>query len=82
MSSDTEWIVDVTALAAGGDGVGRLPDGRVVFIEGGVPGDRLLLDHVREQKRFVRAGIGRVLEASADRIEPRCRFFGSCGGCS
>lgn len=71
----------ITDLAAGGDGVGRSSDGRVVFVEGGVPGDLVDLAGVRVGKRMARARIGRLLEASADRATPRCRHFGVCGGC-
>jgi 23S rRNA (uracil1939-C5)-methyltransferase len=62
--------------------VGRLEDGRVVFVEGGVPGDLVELEAVSLGKRMARARVGRVLEASSDRTPPRCRHFGICGGCS
>ena len=71
----------VTGLASDGDGVGRLSDGRVVFVEGGVPGDRVELADFVARKRLARARVGRVIEASPDRVEPRCSHFGSCGGC-
>lgn len=72
----------ITSLAAGGDGLGRLDDGRVVFVEGGVPGDLVELADLRLGKRMAKARIGRVLEASPDRVQPRCPHFGSCGGCA
>ena len=72
----------ITSLAAGGDGLGRLDDGRVVFVEGGVPGDLVELADLRLGKRMANARVGRVLEASPDRVEPRCPHFGRCGGCS
>lgn len=73
--------VQVTGLAAGGDGIGRLSDGRVVFIDGGVPGDRVELADLVFKKRLARARIGKLIERSAQRVEPRCAHFGSCGGC-
>jgi 23S rRNA (uracil1939-C5)-methyltransferase len=72
----------ITSLAAGGDAVGRLADGRVVFVEGGVPGDLVELEAISFGKRMARARVGRVLEASPDRTQPRCPHFGICGGCS
>ena len=72
----------ITSLAAGGDGLGRLDDGRVVFVEGGVPGDLVELAGLRLGKRMAKARVGRVVEASPDRVEPRCAHFGSCGGCA
>lgn len=71
----------VTGLASGGDGVGRLPDGRVVFVDGGVPGDRIELADLVTRKKMARARIGRLIAPSSDRVEPRCPHFGSCGGC-
>jgi 23S rRNA (uracil1939-C5)-methyltransferase len=71
----------ITDLAAGGDGVGRLDDGRVVFVEGGVPGDRVELAELSLRKRLGRARIGRILEASRARVEPKCAHFDRCGGC-
>jgi 23S rRNA (uracil1939-C5)-methyltransferase len=61
--------------------VARLEDGRVVFVEGGVPGDLVLLELLSERKRMVRARIDRLLEPSPDRVEPACAHFGRCGGC-
>ncbi|MBW2425631.1 MAG: class I SAM-dependent RNA methyltransferase [Deltaproteobacteria bacterium] len=73
--------VRISSLASGGEGVARLDDGRVVFVEGGVPGDLVLLELVSEHKRMVRARIERLLEPSLDRVEPLCAHFGRCGGC-
>jgi 23S rRNA (uracil1939-C5)-methyltransferase len=72
----------ITRLAAGGDGLGRLDDGRVVFVEGAVPGDLVELADFRPGKRMARARIGRLLEASRDRTSPACRHFETCGGCA
>ena len=72
----------IDALAAGGDGVGRDPDGRVVFVPFAAPGDRLRVRLVEERARFARAEIDEVVEASADRVTPPCPVFGTCGGCA
>jgi 23S rRNA (uracil1939-C5)-methyltransferase len=71
----------VTALASDGDGIARTSSGRVVFVEGGVPGDRVELSSLREQRGTLRAGIARIVEASAVRVAPPCPHFGRCGGC-
>lgn len=77
----TRWV-RIEGLASSGEGVGRLPEGRVVFVEGGVPGDRVETVDWVEGQRMARARIGRLLEASPDRVEPRCAHFGVCGGCT
>ncbi|HEY3012055.1 MAG TPA: hypothetical protein VGJ36_04855 [Gemmatimonadales bacterium] len=75
--------VRILRLAAGGDGVGKLPDGRTVFVPRTAPGDLIELTDLREQKRFARARLQRVLEASPHRVEPRCPHYvrDECGGC-
>lgn len=67
-------------LAFGGEGVGRA-DGYVIFVRGGLPGDRLRVRLVEARGRFGRAAVETVLAASPDRVEPPCPYFGRCGGC-
>jgi 23S rRNA (uracil1939-C5)-methyltransferase len=67
-------------LAFGGEGVGRV-DGYVVFVRGGLPGDRLRVRIAEPRARFARALIEEVLAASPDRVAPPCPYFGRCGGC-
>ena len=71
----------MTGLASAGDGVGRLPDGRVVFIEGAAVGDVVTLSGLQLKGKVARARIAALVEASPDRVEPRCAHFGECGGC-
>lgn len=75
--------VRILRLAAGGDGVGRLEDGRTVFVPRTAPGDLVELEQVREHRRFARARVNRLLDASPDRTEPRCPHYleDECGGC-
>ncbi|MGH7733795.1 MAG: class I SAM-dependent RNA methyltransferase, partial [Gemmatimonadales bacterium] len=75
--------VRVLRIAAGGEGVGTLADGRTVFIPRAAPGDLLTLTDVELRKRFARARIDRILEASTDRVTPRCIHYerDRCGGC-
>ncbi len=74
-------VVRILSLAAGGDGVGRLADGCVVFVEGSAPGDLVEIEGLVRKKRLARARVARVLEASDRRTSPRCEHFGRCGGC-
>jgi 23S rRNA (uracil1939-C5)-methyltransferase len=75
--------VRILRLAAGGDGIGHLPDGRAVFVPRTAPGDLVELAMVREHRRFARARLGRLIEPSPDRAEPRCPHYivDECGGC-
>ncbi len=74
--------VDVTIddLAFGGEGVGRL-DGYVMFVRGGLPGDRVRVHVTETRARYGRGEIDEVLTRAPDRVEPPCPYFGRCGGC-
>lgn len=78
MENPTILIDDV---AFGGDGVGRMPDGRVVFVPYTTIGDRVRVQVMRSQKRFVRAEIDEVVEAAQSRVTPACPFYTRCDGC-
>ena len=76
-----ELVID--ALAAGGDAVGRGEDGRVVFVPGAAPGERVRVAITEQRKQFARGELLEVLVASPARAEPPCPYFRarSCGGC-
>jgi 23S rRNA (uracil1939-C5)-methyltransferase len=74
-------LLEITALAAGGEGIAREASGRVLFVRGGVPGDRVRVRITEAHKRFARAEIAELVQPSAQRIAPRCAVHGMCGGC-
>ncbi|HEV7688822.1 MAG TPA: TRAM domain-containing protein, partial [Acidimicrobiia bacterium] len=74
--------VAVTGVAAGGEGVGRLGDGRAVFVRGALPGERVTVAVTEEKARFARGDLVAVLEAAPGRVEAPClRVADGCGGC-
>jgi len=75
--------VRILRLAAGGDGVGKLADGRAVFVPRTAPGDLVTVRGLRPSRRFARATLGRLLEPGPDRVTPRCPHYtdDECGGC-
>src|SRR5487761_2240868 len=72
---------DVVDLAHDGRGVARV-DGKAVFIEGALPGERVRFRVFKRRRQFDEAGLVDVLTASPDRVIPRCAHYGVCGGCS
>ena len=62
-------------------GVTRL-DGKTIFVEGALPGERVDYVCVRRKPTFEVARVERIITASANRVTPRCPHFGVCGGCS
>lgn len=80
MEKNEEIILKLDTFAFEGKSIAR-PDGLVVFVEGGVPGD-LARVHIRKvKKQHAEAQVIEVLEPSPLRTDPRCRYFGTCGGC-
>lgn len=65
----------------GGDAMGRLGDGRAVFVPFGLPGEQVRIRLLQEKKNFARGILLEVLESSPDRISAKCVHFGECGGC-
>ncbi|MDD3952933.1 MAG: TRAM domain-containing protein, partial [Lentisphaeria bacterium] len=74
--------VTISDLAFGGDGVARLEEGPVVFVPFAALGDVLEVEITECKKSYLRGRITQILVAGPDRIEPPCRHFGRCGGCS
>jgi len=70
----------VTGLAYGGQGVARLED-FVVFVRGGVPGDRVLARVTKRKQSHAEARALEILTPSPRRVAPRCRHSRECGGC-
>lgn len=77
--SDVELTIDSAAFK--GAGVGRV-GGIAVFVPGTAPGDRVKARILKKKKRHLHAKLLEVLEASPDRIEPKCSHADVCGGCT
>jgi tRNA/tmRNA/rRNA uracil-C5-methylase (TrmA/RlmC/RlmD family) len=67
-------------IAFGGDGVGRFED-FVIFVPLVAPGEVVEVELTEVKKRFARGRLRAILQPSADRVAPACRYFGECGGC-
>jgi 23S rRNA (uracil1939-C5)-methyltransferase len=74
--------LDVTALDAEGRGVARNAQGKVVFVEGALPGEIVEAQPLHGKRSFDVARAVSILHESAARREPRCPHFGVCGGCA
>jgi len=73
--------VQVDDLSHDGRGVATREE-KKVFIHGALPGERVEARLTDRKRRYDEAETLSVLQASPDRIEPRCPHFGQCGGCS
>jgi 23S rRNA (uracil1939-C5)-methyltransferase len=71
----------ITGVGSNMQGVGRLPDGRAVFVPGALPGERVSIALTRDSGKFCEGRVAEVLEASPHRVQPDCEYYGRCGGC-
>lgn len=80
-SAPVELDLDITDLTHDGRGVARV-DGKAVFVAGALAGERVRAVTTARKKSFDEARTLDVLQASPDRVDPRCVHFGTCGGCA
>jgi 23S rRNA (uracil1939-C5)-methyltransferase len=70
-------------VTAGGDALAREPSGRVVFLTGALPGERVRARITEERRDYARAEVTTLLEAAEGRRSPPCPYVAAgCGGCS
>src|SRR3990172_2837102 len=78
---DRVRIASVESLDREGRGVAHV-DGKTVFIDGALPGEVVEYAPYRTKPSYERAQLLKVIRSSASRVEPRCPYYGVCGGCS
>ncbi len=71
----------ITGTGSELQGVGRLSDGRAVFVSGALPGETVEITVTREANRFCEARLNSIIKPSAHRTAPACPHYAECGGC-
>jgi len=79
--SPEAWV-PIHGVASSGAGVGRMPDGRVVFVHRTAPGDQIRLAITETRPRWLRGRLLQVMEAGSGRVSAPCPYFSRCGGCT
>jgi 23S rRNA (uracil1939-C5)-methyltransferase len=74
-------VLTVESLDQEGRGVARR-DGKAIFVEGALPGERVTCTPYRRKPSYEVATLDTVIRPAVQRVAPRCRYFGMCGGCS
>jgi len=79
-------ILTIDKLIYGGNGLARLPaddkgPGKAVFLPLVLEGERVEAEITEQKPGFSRARATKIIEPSSHRIEPKCPYFGECGGC-
>jgi len=71
----------IESLAHDGRGIAHV-NGKIVFIHGALPGERIRFMYERTQNRYDEGRVQEVLEPAIERVSPQCLHFGVCGGCN
>jgi len=71
----------IEKLIFGGRGLGRV-NGLAIFVKRAVPGDEVRVRVFKKKKNLAEARLVELIAPSPFRVEPACRYFGFCGGCS
>ncbi len=79
--ANTEQVVTIESLDQEGRGIAHC-EGKVIFIEGALIGERVTYSSFRKKPSFENAVVQRVFKSSYMRVQPKCAHFDLCGGCS
>ena len=64
-----------------GNGIGNI-NGKIIFVKGALPGETVDVIITKDKKSFMEGTINTIIYKSSKRVEPFCKYFGVCGGCS
>jgi 23S rRNA (uracil1939-C5)-methyltransferase len=83
----SQSLIEIESLDMEARGVGHLKNedgtpGKVVFVEGALPGELVSFQSYRRKAKWEAAHLLEVHRESALRVKPRCKYFGTCGGCA
>jgi len=80
--NDDQWLLtlELTGLGRLGEALSEV-DGKPVYVFGGIPGETVVAEVIRERRGYFAAEVVEVLKPSPHRVEPPCPYFGACTGC-
>lgn len=78
---NNEYILDIISVGYEGEGIAKI-DGYPIFIEGAILGEKVKVLIVKAKKNYAYGKLLEVIEASEERIEPKCKVYKRCGGCT
>lgn len=73
--------VKIEKIIAGGYGLGRLPDGRIILSRHVLPGEKIRAREINRRKGYVEAEVLEIIDPAGKRVSPECPYFSLCGGC-
>jgi len=79
--SEKKYQATIESLSHEGRGVAHI-DGQATFISGALPGEKVTFIYTSKSRKYAEGKVESVIEASPDRVKPKCQHFDMCGGCS
>lgn len=81
VEKNNEYILDIISIGYEGEGIAKI-DGYPIFIEGAILGERVKALIVKVKKNYAYGKLLEVIESSDERVEPKCKVYKRCGGCT
>lgn len=81
VEKNKEYILDIISVGYEGEGIAKI-DGYPIFIEGAILGEKVKALIVKVKKNYAYGKLLEVIESSEERIEPKCKVYKRCGGCT
>lgn len=81
VEKNNEYILDIISVGYEGEGIAKI-DGYPIFIEGAILGEKVKALIVKVKKNYAYGKLLEVIESSAERVEPKCKVYKRCGGCT
>ena len=81
MKNGNSLRVVVESVSSDGKGIARMPNGKVLFVAGGLPEEELEVVLLRESRDYAVAGIENIITKNRRRVSPICPWHHACGGC-
>ena len=78
---DDRLVIDIVDIGNDGEGIGKI-DGYTLFVKDALPGDKVKVKIMKAKKNYAYARLEEIIEASPDRVTPKCPIARQCGGCS
>ena len=77
--------VKIKRLGINGEGVGNIESGelsqKVCFVSGALPDEEVEVSILQDKKKYTTCKLEKIYTKSKDRVKPKCKYFGICGGC-
>lgn len=81
VEKNDEYILDIISVGYEGEGIAKI-DGYPIFIEGAILGEKVKALIVKVKKNYAYGKLLEVIESSSERVEPKCKVYKRCGGCT